>query len=205
MRRILVATFTSLDGVMQAPGGPQEDPTGGFTLGGWTAPHFDQALGASLGEIFGRPFDLLLGRKTYEIFAGYWPRQPDSDPFAAKLNRLPKYVASTTLTDPAWSNTTVLEGDVPAAVAELKRRPGRELQVHGSGELAATLLRNGLVDELRIWIHPVVIARGKRLFDDDSAMAAFELVDLKRTEKGVVILVYRPAGAPEFGSMGDIA
>jgi dihydrofolate reductase len=202
--QLTVRTFLTLDGILQSPGMPDEDGIG-YDRGGWQAPFADPDMFRISAADFDEADAILLGRKTYEIFAGYWPRQPDSDPFAAKLNRLPKYVASTTLTDPAWSNTTVLEGDVPAAVAELKRRPGRELQVHGSGELAATLLRNGLVDELRIWIHPVVIARGKRLFDDDSAMAAFELVDLKRTEKGVVILVYRPAGAPEFGSMGDIA
>jgi dihydrofolate reductase len=180
--QLTVRTFLTLDGILQSPGMPDEDGIG-YDRGGWQAPFADPDMFRISAADFDEADAILLGRKTYEIFAGYWPRQPDSDPFAAKLNRLPKYVASTTLTDPAWSNTTVLEGDVPAA----------------------TLLRNGLVDELRIWIHPVVIARGKRLFDDDSAMAAFELVDLKRTEKGVVILVYRPAGAPEFGSMGDIA
>jgi dihydrofolate reductase len=202
--RLTARMFLTLDGILQSPGARDEDRNG-YDRGGWQAPFGDEEGFRLSAADFDDADAILLGRKTYDIFAGFWPHQPDSDVFAEKLNRLPKYVASTTLTEPTWHNTSVLEGDVRAAVAELKRAPGRELQVHGSGELVRSLLRDGLLDEYRIWIHPVVLGRGKRLFDDDSPMTAFELVDVKHTEKGVVMLTYRPTGTPQFGTMGDFA
>jgi dihydrofolate reductase len=164
MRRIVVATFTSLDGVMQAPGGPQEDPTGGFALGGWTAPHFDEALGASLGEIFGRPFDLLLGRKTYDIFAAHWPYVADpNDPIAGSFNKVTKYVASRSNPKLAWQNSRLLGKDVAASLRRLKGEEGPDLLVQGSSELLQTLWKNGLVDEFSVLIFPVVLGKGLRL------------------------------------------
>src|SRR5215203_1220010 len=152
MRKLIVATFLTLDGVMQAPGGPEEDPTGGFQYGGWSVPYWDDAMGARMGELMGKPFDLLLGRKTYEIFAAHWPHT--DEPGAEVLNNARKYVASRTLERADWQNSTVLEGDVPQAVARLKEADGPELQVHGSSQLIQTLLEHDLVDELRLMIFP---------------------------------------------------
>ena len=177
MRNIIVTTFVSLDGIMQAPGGPQEDPTGGFTLGGWTAPYFDEALGASLGQIFGRPFDLLLGRKTYDIFAAHWPYVIDpNDPIAGIFNRVTKYVASRSNPKLTWQNSQLLGENVVASLKALKGEDGRELLVQGSSNLLQTLWRNGLIDELSVLIFPVVLGKGKRLFGEGAIPAGLKLI-----------------------------
>src|SRR5579859_1303808 len=172
MRRIVVATFVSLDGIMQAPGGPQEDPTGGFALGGWTAPHFDAALGGAMGEIFGRPFDLLLGRKTYDIFAAHWPYVTDpNDPIAGLFNRITKYVASRADRPLSWQNSQWLGPDTVAALQQLKREDGPDLLVQGSSGLLQTLWRHALVDEFSVLTFPLVLGKGKRLFGDGAVPA----------------------------------
>jgi dihydrofolate reductase len=200
MRKLTVNTFATLDGVMQAPGGPEEDPTGGFRHGGWSAAYWDEAMGAWMGEFMGKRFDLLLGRKTYEIFAAYWP-YAGSEPGAAELNAAGKYVASRTLDSVEWENSRLLEGDVAQAVARLKQEDGPELQVHGSANLIQTLLRDGLIDELRVWIFPLVLGGGKRLFVDGTVPLGLELVDSKVSSTGVAFLTYRPAGEPRQGSL----
>ena len=199
MRRIIVATFTSLDGVMQAPGGPQEDPTGGFTLGGWTAPHFDEALGGSLGEIFGRPFDLLLGRKTYDIFAAHWPYADPNDPIASVFNRVTKYVASRTKPTLAWQNSRLLGEDVVAALKQLKREDGPDLLVQGSSNLLQTLWTNNLVDEFSVLTFPLVLGKGKRLFGDGASPRGLKLVKSQSYPTGVIVANYRPDGAVKIG------
>jgi len=204
MRRIVVSTFTSLDGVMQAPGGPAEDPTGGFAFGGWTFPHFDQELGAAMGEIFGRPFDLLLGRKTYDIFAAHWPFVTDpNDPIAGLFNRVTKYVASRTLKHLEWNNSTLLRGDVVAAVAALKSEPGPDLQIIGSGHLIQALQRAVLIDEYHVWTFPVVLGRGKRLFEPGAKAGALRLIASRTSSSGVVMSTYVPAGEIRPGSFAQ--
>jgi dihydrofolate reductase len=199
--RVTLTTFLSLDGVMQAPGGPEEDRSGGFEQGGWLVPYADEDMGRYVAEWFAAADGFLLGRKTYEIFAAYWPHVTDeNDPVASKLNSLPKYVASKTLDTVEWSNSTLIKGDVAEEVAKLKNQPGRELQVHGSGDLAQTLMQHGLVDEYRLWLYPVVLGSGRRLFGDGSVPTALRLVDTKMTSTGVAIHVYQPAGTPEYGS-----
>jgi dihydrofolate reductase len=199
--RLTMTTFLSLDGVMQAPGAPDEDRGGGFDQGGWLVPYADEDMGRVVDGWFAAADAFLLGRKTYEIFAAYWPRVTDEhNPVAAKLNSLPKYVASKTLDDVEWKGSTLLDGDVTEEVARLKARPGNELQVHGSGDLAQTLMRDGLIDEYRLFFYPVVLGAGRRLFADGSAPAALRLVDTKTTGAGVAIHVYEPAGEPAYGS-----
>jgi dihydrofolate reductase len=201
--KLTVTTFLSVDGVMQGPGGPDEDRGGGFTRGGWVVPHFDEDTGRFINEVFDQADAFLLGRQTYDIFAAYWPKATDpNDPVASRLNTLPKYVASTTLTAPEWGLTTVLTGDVPAAVAELKRQPGRELQVHGSGGLVRTLHENDLVDEYRLLVFPVIVGEGRRLFADKGVATGLTLAESRTTGSGVAIHVYRPTGRPEFGTVG---
>jgi dihydrofolate reductase len=201
MRKILVATFTSLDGVMQAPGGPQEDPTGGFTLGGWTAPYFDEALGASLGEIFGRPFELLLGRKTYDIFAAHWPYVTDpNDPIASVFNQVTKYVASRSNPKLAWQNSQLLGQDIVASLKQLKGEDGPDLLVQGSSELLQTLWTNGLVDEFSVLIFPVVLGKGKRLFRAGGVPAGLKLVKSESYPTGVIVANYEPIGAVKTGN-----
>jgi dihydrofolate reductase len=200
MRKIVVATFTSLDGVMQAPGGPQEDPTDGFTLGGWTAPYFDAALGASLGEIFGRPFDLLLGRKTYDIFAAHWPFVPDpSDPMAATFNKVTKYVASRSNPKLTWQNSQLLGTDVIASLKQLKGEDGPELLVQGSSGLLQTLWKSGLVDEFSVLIFPVVLGNGKRVFGDGVIPVGLKLVKSQSFPTGVIVANYKPDGTVKTG------
>ncbi|MGH3735729.1 MAG: dihydrofolate reductase family protein [Micromonosporaceae bacterium] len=199
--KLTVTTFVSVDGVMQGPGGPEEDLSGGFTRGGWVVPHFDDDTGRFINEVFDQVDAFLLGRHTYDIFAASWPKSTDpDDPIASRLNTLPKYVASTTLTEPEWGPATVLNGDVPAAVSELKRQPGRELQVHGSGELVRTLHEHDLVDEYRLLVFPVVVGEGRRLFPDRGVATGLTLVDSRNTGSGVAIHVYRPTGRPEYGT-----
>jgi dihydrofolate reductase len=202
MRKLVVGTFLTLDGVMQAPGAPDEDRSGGFEHGGWLVPHFDEGMGQFMVESIGRADAFLLGRRTYEIFAAHWPHIGDDDPIAAKLNSAPKYVATTTLDSLEWSNSTLIKEDVPEAVAELKRGPGTEIQVSGSGGLVQTLMEHDLVDEYRLLIFPVLLGSGKRLFDGGTIPTGLELVDATTSSTGVAINTYRRAGKPEYGSMG---
>jgi dihydrofolate reductase len=198
MRKLVVNTFLTLDGVMQAPGGPEEDPTGGFTHGGWSVSYWDDQMGQEMGEFMGKPFDLLLGRKTYEIFAAHWPHT--DEPGAAELNSATKYVASRTLDKVEWSNSILIEGDVAEQVARLKEEDGPEIQVHGSSDLIQTLLEADLVDQLRLWIFPLVLGTGKRLFADGAIPAGLKLVDSKTFSTGVVMATYERAGGIEYGS-----
>ncbi len=196
--------FLSVDGVYQGPGGPTEDTSGGFDRGGWLAPHFDEATGEFMTDVFRKVDAFLLGRRTYDIFAAYWPNHADpSDPIANGLNTLPKYVVSDTLQTADWQNSTIVSGDVPTEVEQLKQAPGRELQVHGSGQLVRTLLENDLVDELRLLVFPVIVGAGKRLFPDAGVATGLSLVDSRTTDSGVAIHVYRPTGRPEFGEVGS--
>jgi dihydrofolate reductase len=198
---LIVNEFLSLDGVMQAPGAPDEDRSGGFEHGGWQLPYLDEAAGKAISEGMTTAGGFLLGRRTYELFAGFWPSQPDDDPIAATLNKLPKYVASTTLQEPlAWRNTTLLQGNVAEAVATLKQQPGKDLHVIGSGELAQTLMRHDLVNEYRLMLHPLVLGSGRRLFRDGNPRAALRLVDSTTTATGVLMLTYRPAAEASEGS-----
>jgi dihydrofolate reductase len=196
MRRLAVNTFMSLDGVMQSPGGPHEDPTGGFTHGGWGATYFDDEMMARVAE--SGPYELLLGRGTYEIFAAHWPY--DEGPIADQLNNTRKHVASTTLEAVEWNNSTLITGDVAEYVAALKDQDGPEIQVHGSVGLIQTLLRHDLIDEYRVWIFPLTLGTGKRLFGEGTIPAALKLVDSKVSGTGVTINTYVPAGELETGS-----
>ena len=199
MRKIIASTFLSFDGVMQAPGGPEEDPTGGFTEGGWSFPYWDDMMGKVMGENMSAPFDLLLGRKTYEIFAAHWPYAGEN-PVAQLFNKVTKYVASRTLDKLDWVNSELLDGDAAEAVARLKAADGPDLQVHGSGALLQTLIGAGLIDEYRLWVFPVILGHGKRLFEKGTAAQALSLVDTKSSSTGVLINTYRPAGALKPGS-----
>src|ERR671917_976249 len=199
--KLTINMNVSVDGVMQGLGGPEEDRSGGFERGGWAMPHFDSETAALIGQVYQRADAFLFGRWTYEVFAGSWGAMADSDdPIAVALNTRPKYVASTTLTDPQWADTTVLSGDVAAAVGELKAKPGGELQVHGSGNLVRWLLHNDLVAEMNLLTYPVVVGQGTRLFPDTGPDLALELVESRVTPGGVIIQVYRPAGRPEYAT-----
>jgi dihydrofolate reductase len=199
--RLTLTMFVTLDGVVQAPGGPNEDPSGGFDHGGWLVPYADDDMAQAMAGFFAEVDAFLLGRRTYEIFAAFWPQVTDpNDPIASRLNKLPKYVASRTLEDVSWEESILLKGDVATEVAELKRKPGRELQVHGSGGLAQTLMQHDLIDEYRLLTYPVVLGKGKRLFAEGAKPAALSLVDHKTTSTGVSIDVYTPAGEPSYGS-----
>jgi dihydrofolate reductase len=199
MRRLITNTFLTLDGVMQAPGGPDEDADGGFSLGGWSVNFWDDHMGHTMGETMGVPFDLVLGRRTYDIFAAHWPRATEEDG-AKPLNEATKYVASRQRPALEWQNSVLLDDDVPAAVAALKKTDGPELQVHGSADLLQTLMRHDLIDEYRLWIFPVLVGTGKRLFADGVVPASLELVTSSVSSTGVVIGTYRPAGAITIGS-----
>ena len=199
--RLTLHTFLTLDGVMQAPGGPEEDPSDGFTHGGWSFPFDDDDFGAAITGWFAGAGAFLLGRHTYEIFSSYWPKITDPEnPVAAKLNALPKYVASSTLTSADWEETTVISGDVATDVARLKAQPGGELQIHGSGALAHTLIDADLIDEYRLLFFPVHLGSGKKLFRDGAKAAALRLLTSSVTSKGVVIASYEPAGPVQYGS-----
>jgi dihydrofolate reductase len=197
MRKLIVNAFVSLDGVMQGPGGPAEDPTGGFTHGGWAVHYWDEEMLARM-EHPDPPYELLLGRGTYEIFAAHWPYA--EGPIADHLNRTRKYVASTTLEKVDWNNSTLLGSDVADAVGALRREDGPEIQVHGSVGLIQTLLAHDLIDELRVWTFPVVLGTGKRLFGDGAVPTALRLVANEATATGVTISTYERAGAIESGS-----
>jgi dihydrofolate reductase len=199
MRKIIASTFMSLDGIMQAPGGPEEDPTRGFTLGGWSASYWDESMNKAMGETMSQPFDLLLGRKTYEIFAAHWPHAGDN-PITHLFNKATKYVATRTLDKLDWVNSRVLDGDVVKAVARLKAGEGPELQVHGSANFLQTLIGAGLIDEHRIWIFPVVLGSGKRLFEAGTPPHALSLAKSTLSSTGVVMNSYRPAGAIKPGT-----
>lgn len=192
--KLTVNTFVTLDGVVQGPGGPEEDTSGGFDRGGWLVPHVDEDFGRIVNSWFAEADAFLLGRRTYELFAAYWPQVTDEDdPVAAALNGLPKHVVSTTLAEATWSGTTVVPSDVVDAVRALTQGPGRELQVHGSGRLVQTLHAAGLVDEYRLLVFPVVVGAGKRLFAEGAAASTFSLVGSEATSAGVVHQVLRPS------------
>jgi dihydrofolate reductase len=194
MSKVVVNTNLTLDGVMQAPGHPDEDRRGGFEQGGWATPYADSVMAGAMGEGIAKGGALLFGRRTYEQFASVWPSQPEDNPYATVLNNRQKYVASTTLREPlSWSNSTLLEGDAAEAVARLKEQPGKDLVVLGSGELVQSLMRRNLVDEYVLLIHPLVLASGRRLFPDGGTFAALRLVDSLTTTTGVVIATYQPA------------
>jgi dihydrofolate reductase len=202
MRKLVVGTFMTLDGVMQAPGGPDEDRDGGFQHGGWLVPYFDDKFAAIMTEWTKRADAFLLGRKTYEIFAGSWPKSTDpADETATALNTRPKFVASRTLTKVGWNNSTLLNGDIAEAVAKLKAQAGGEIQVHGSANLLQTLLKHDLVDTLRIWLFPVVLGSGKRLFGEGAIPRSFRLVDTQQTTTGAVLHVYERVGGLNYGEV----
>lgn len=200
MRKIVVLSFISLDGVMQAPGGPEEDTSSGFKYGGWTVPYFDDFSGNTMGEQMSMPFDLLLGRKTYDIFAGYWPKHPEIEAVAGPFNKCTKYVVSHSQIDLPWKGSELITGDVVAKLKELKAGDGPMLQVHGSGDMIQTLLKNDLVDELWLKTYPVLLGSGKRLFADGTMPAAFELTESKTSPSGVIFANYKRAGKVKTGT-----
>ena len=202
MRRLVVTTFLSLDGVMQAPGGPEEDSSGGFSQGGWTVRYWDDAMNEEMSRFMGKPFDLLLGRRTYEIFAGFWPNAGDA-PGADELNRARKHVASRTLQRVDWQNSTLITGDVGEYVRTLKQGDGPEIQVHGSGNLIQTLLRDDLVDAFHLAIFPVLLGAGRRLFADGTIPAGLRLLESRASGSGVIIGTYERAGAIAYGSFAS--
>ncbi|MER5210365.1 dihydrofolate reductase family protein [Streptomyces sp. NPDC002838] len=199
--KLALTQFLTLDGVYQGPGSPDEDTSDGFTRGGWFVPHLDEEFERLAGTWLGQADALLFGRRTYVNFARDWPKMTDH-PFGAIMNSLPKYVASHTLTRAEWNPSTILSGDIPAQVAELKRQPGRELQIHGSGRLAQSLLAAGLIDELRLVIAPVVVGTGRRLFPDGGAPAGLRLLRNETTPGGLAVHVYASTGRPEYGTYG---
>ncbi len=198
MRQLIVNTFLTLDGVMQAPGGADEDRDGGFEHGGWSVGYWDDQMQQTMGELMGKPFDLVLGRKTYEIFAAHWPHT--DEPGADVLNNATKHVASTTLTELEWQNSHLIEGDMPSGIRALKEQDGPELQVHGSGDLIQTLLEHELIDELRLLIFPLVLGAGKRLFANGTVPAGFEVTRSQVSSTGVIMATYRSGAEIRYGS-----
>jgi dihydrofolate reductase len=199
MGKLLVDTFVTLDGVMQAPGMPEEDQEGGFDKGGWQVPYFDDESGRVMTEAMFSVDALLLGRKTYEIFVNYWPHAPADDPIAVKLNEVPKYVASQTLETVSWNNTTLLKGDIADGVAELKERYN-EIHTSGSGNLVQSLMQHNLVDQYNLWVYPVLLGKGKRLFGDGTVPTALRLVESRTFGNSALLLSYQPRGKPEYGT-----
>lgn len=200
MRKIIAGAFVSLDGVMQAPGGPAEDPTGGFKFGGWAVPYWDEPMGEFMDECFSRPFDLLLGRKTYEIFAAHWPFVGEDDPIGKTFKEVTKYVATSSTEPLAWKNSVALKGDVAAEIARLKEGAGPVLLSQGSSVLLQTLLTHDLIDELRLLTFPLVLGHGKRLFGQGTKAGALKLAESKVSTTGVTMSVYARAGAIKTGS-----
>jgi dihydrofolate reductase len=203
MRELVVLTFLTLDGVMQAPGGPEEDPDAGFDHGGWSVGYWDEQMEKAMGESMSPPFDLVLGRRTYEIFAAFWPHT--DQPGAEELNSATKHVASTTLTELEWENSKLIEGDVPEGIRKLKEEDGPELQVHGSANLIQTLLEHSLVDEFRLKTFPLVLGSGKRLFDGGAVPAGLELTSSQTTPGGVIAATYRSGAEIKYGSFDEEA
>jgi dihydrofolate reductase len=202
--RLTLHAFLTLDGVMQAPGGPGEDDDGGFQHGGWSFPYGDESFAAAMAGWFANAGAFLLGRKTYEIFSSHWPKVTDPDnPIATKLNALPKYVASSTLRSVDWANSSLLGSDVPGEVAKLKEQPGKELQVHGSSGLAQTLIDHDLVDEYRLLYFPVHVGSGKKLFREGTRPAALRLTSTKTSDSGVLMAIYEPDGPVRHGSFAE--
>ena len=203
MRKLIASTFISLDGVMQAPGAPEEDPTENFTLGGWTFAFGDEAMDLSAAGFDGKDRELVLGRKTYDLFAGYWPYQTEENPIARTFNAAKKHVASRTLKSLRWNNSSVLGGDVVSAITALKGQTGHDLQIIGSGNLIQTLQAAALIDEYHTWVYPVVLGRGKRLFENGARPCALRLVASKISQTGVVMCTYVPAGDIALGTVGQ--
>jgi dihydrofolate reductase len=203
MRKLIASTFASLDGIMQAPGGPDEDPTGGFALGGWMFGLGDDSMDISASGFDGKDRELVLGRRTYQIFEAYWPYQPEGNPIATSLNAAKKYVASRTLTKLHWNNSTLLHGDVASALIALKAQPGSDLQMIGSGNLIQTLQAASLIDEYNVWTFPVVLGRGKRLFSEIAKPSALRLVRSQVSTTGVVMSTYVPSGDVRPGSFAS--
>jgi dihydrofolate reductase len=201
MRQLIANTFMTLDGVMQAPGGPGEDDDGGFEHGGWSFGYWDEQMQGVMGETFSKPFELVLGRRTYEIFAAHWPNT--DEPPAELFNSTTKHVASTTLDSLDWENSELIRPDVPEGIRALKQQDGPELQVHGSANLLQTLHEHGLVDELRIWTFPLVLGTGKRLFEDGAPPAGLEVVSSQTSTTGVVMTTYRTGADIKYGSFAD--
>ena len=199
MGKLVTSTFVTLDGIMQAPGGPGEDDTGGFEWGGWSVNYWDDMMGQVMGETFAKRPELLLGRKTYEIFAAYWPNA-EGEPGADNLNNAKKYVVSRTLNKVDWNNSTLIKGDVVGEIVRLKGLDGPELQVHGSSNLIQTLLKHNLIDELHLWIFPVAIGNGKRLFGEGTNPTDFKLLDSRTSSTGVIIATYELRGELKTGS-----
>lgn len=202
MRRLIVSTFLTLDGVMQAPGGPEEDPSGGFEHGGWSVKYWDDEMGKIMDKATSKPFAMVLGRKTYDIMAAYWPDAPE-ETGAKVFNDATKYVASKSHPKLEWANSVLIEGDAAEGLSALKKEDGPELQVHGSANLIQSLLRHNLVDEYRLWVFPVVIGSGKRLFSEGTIPSGLKLVDQKVATTGVVIGTYEPAGEIPIGSFAS--
>lgn len=201
MRKIIVTTFVSLDGVLQAPGGPDEDPSHGFKWGGWTAGQWDELMNQAMGGIIAQPFDLLLGRRTYEIFAAYWPYAKE-DPMGALFDRIHKYAVSSKARELSWENSTGITGDIVAELRQLKATEGPDLLVYGSGKLIQTLLKEGLVDKLYTWVFPVTLGDGKRLFAEGTQPAQWKLVESTISTTGVIVAGYEPAGEVKTGLIG---
>jgi dihydrofolate reductase len=207
MRKLIVAEFISLDGVIQGPGGPEEDPSGGFRFGGWQVPYSDEAIGQAVMELFSQPFELLLGRRTYDIWAAYWPRigaDSPNHPIAGQFNRVRKHVATHRPDTLDWQNSHALGSDITDAVRALQREDGGYLLTHGSGDMVRQLLAAGLVDELRLMIYPVVLGHGKRLFGDNAQPSAFNLAHSTVTPGGVLITRYVRSGEVRTGTFGDV-
>ena len=199
MRKIIVQEFISLDGIMQAPGGPEEDPTGDFKFGGWSFGYWDDLMGNVMSEYMEQPFELLLGRKTYEIFAAHWPYLKD-DPVAEKFNKINKYVVSKTLKQLKWNNSHLISDNVINEIKKLKEQDGPELQVHGSSNFIQTLLENNLADEYRVWTFPVTLGKGKRFFGEGTQPQNFKLLNITHSSTGVIISAYQPGGDIKMGS-----
>lgn len=199
MRKLITTTFVTIDGIMQAPGGPEEDESGSFKSGGWAVNYWDDMMGQAMGEIMGHEHELLLGRKTYEIFAAYWPKAKD-EPGADSLNNAKKHVASRTINTVEWENSSLIKGDAVVEISKLKELDGGELQVHGSGNLIQTLLKHNLIDEMYLWIFPVAIGNGKRLFGEGTNPSDFKLVESKVSSTGVIIAKYQRSGELKTGT-----